>query len=136
MDTDIDTLQPSDGFLGTDEVAARLDISTSTVRRLIKRGQLDCIHDGGVWRIPAASVERYIETHVGAPITERPSLEDRLAGLPLLLTVAQVGDLIGMSEWNVRRLCREGHLHHVRFGGSIRIPLGVIVEYLSVGRAA
>lgn len=41
------------------EVAEHWQLSQNTVNRMIKRGELEAVRFGTVWRIPAASVAAY-----------------------------------------------------------------------------
>ena len=51
-------------FLSIDDVGQRLNVSRSTVYRLIRAGELDVIHIGAAIRISEESLESYIATHM------------------------------------------------------------------------
>lgn len=49
----------SEQWLTCKEVAEHWQLSQNTVNRMIKRGELEAVRFGTVWRIPAASVAAY-----------------------------------------------------------------------------
>jgi excisionase family DNA binding protein len=49
------------------EVAGQLRVSTMTVYRLIRRGDLPAVRVGRNYRVRAADLERYLETQVVDP---------------------------------------------------------------------
>ena len=48
------------------EAAARLGVSEKSIRRAIQRGKLKANHTFRVWLIPAAELERFINSFEGA----------------------------------------------------------------------
>lgn len=52
------------------------------------------------------------------------------APLPLALTVAEAGHLLGVSSDTIRRLIRSGKLPHARIGNSIRLRRVDVEAYL------
>lgn len=49
---------------------------------------------------------------------------------PLTLSVADAAEMLGTSEYGVRRLLAEKRLRCVRFGTTIRVPVSAIHEFL------
>ena len=47
-----------------------------------------------------------------------------------LFTVQEFAEHVRMHEESIRRLCREGTLKHIRVGQQIRIPSGVLRDYI------
>jgi excisionase family DNA binding protein len=54
------TAQPAD-FMSIREFAARMDWSTTTVRRRIADGTVPAVKIAGTWRVPAVALERALE---------------------------------------------------------------------------
>lgn len=50
-------------WLTTEEAAARLRVSTRTIRKWIERGELPAWKAGKDWRVAPADVQRYIDAH-------------------------------------------------------------------------
>jgi len=50
---------------------------------------------------------------------------------PLLLTIDEAGQALGLSRSSVRRLMNAGHLPSVKVGGCRRVPSVAIFEYVS-----
>jgi excisionase family DNA binding protein len=51
-------------YLTVDQAANRLQVSTETVRRMLRDGRLDGVRMGGTklgWRVAASKVERLLE---------------------------------------------------------------------------
>jgi excisionase family DNA binding protein len=51
---------PESRWLSTETVAAQLDCSGRTVRRLIQRGELDGVRVAGRWRVNHESLDEYL----------------------------------------------------------------------------
>ena len=49
-----------DEFMTAEEVAATLRVTTTTIRRLIKSGELTAVRVGGQWRISVIAFNEYI----------------------------------------------------------------------------
>ena len=47
-----------------------------------------------------------------------------------LFTVQEFAEHVRMHEESVRRLCRENKIRHIRIGAQIRIPSGVLRDYI------
>lgn len=59
---------------------------------------------------------------------------ETLNELPLVLTVPQVADLLGISEQTVRNEAREGRLPAVRAGRKWVIPRDRLIKWLYGGK--
>ena len=55
---------PDVALLRLDEVAERLSVSPSTVRRLIRRGDLKAVRIGRLLRVRPADLTTYIQAHI------------------------------------------------------------------------
>ena len=55
---------PDVALLRLDEVAERLSVSLSTVRRLIYRGDLKAVRIGRLLRVRPADLTTYIQAHI------------------------------------------------------------------------
>jgi excisionase family DNA binding protein len=55
------------------------------------------------------------------------------ASLDLLLTVAQVAELLGTTDRFPRRLIAERRIRFVRVGRHVRIPESALAEFLAAG---
>ena len=60
------TTPPDVALLTVEDVAQRLKVSPSTVRRLIRRGGLKTVRLGRLIRIRPADLNAYIERHIEA----------------------------------------------------------------------
>ena len=58
----------SDKWLTCKEVAARWRLSQNTVNRMIRRGELQAVRFGTVWRISERAVEAYERRQVVADV--------------------------------------------------------------------
>jgi excisionase family DNA binding protein len=69
-----------------------LSVSASTLQRRIRNGGLRVLVDGGVRRIPAAELERYVAEHMTA------------AGLPAAASAAPAGVVVpeGVKLWDLQ----------------------------------
>jgi excisionase family DNA binding protein len=57
----------SDRLLTAGEVADQLRVSTMTIYRLIRRGELPAVRVGRNYRVRASDLDRYLEGHVVDP---------------------------------------------------------------------
>lgn len=64
-------------LLRIEDVAARLKVSTRTVRRLIANKRLRAVRDGGIVRIPVASLVDYLARRL------EPAAEEELSAAPI-----------------------------------------------------
>jgi excisionase family DNA binding protein len=56
-----------DPLLTVNEVADQLRVSTMTIYRLIRRGELPAVQVGRNYRVRASAIERYLDAHVVDP---------------------------------------------------------------------
>ena len=114
-----------------------LGFSESTVRRRIDSGELPALVRGGNFRIPRGAVERAAATATAtanvAPASGVDWLGQRLASLPLLLSVEQVAELLGVPVHAVRDATRRGDIPVRRFGRRVRIPSVALYDWLRGG---
>lgn len=54
------------------------------------------------------------------------------ADLPLVLTVAQLAEILGIGRNKAYEIVRAGKIRSVRIGHTIRIPKDSLAEYLGV----
>lgn len=57
------------------------------------------------------------------PAEERP-------GAPLVLTVAEAAERVGVSDWLIYRLIRQGNFPHRRLGARIVIPVHALERWI------
>ncbi len=57
-------------------------------------------------------------------------MEKFLENYPAVLTVAQVAEILGCCEKNVRKLVENGELIAVRVGRLIKIPKDRLIDFL------
>lgn len=69
-------------LLRIEDVAARLKVSTRTVRRLIANRRLQAVRDGGIVRIPVASLLDYLARRLEPAAEEEESAAPTEAGRP------------------------------------------------------
>jgi excisionase family DNA binding protein len=55
-----------------------------------------------------------------------------IAEVPVLLTVAEVASTLRVEATTVYRYIRSGGLRGVRFGGSVRVPIDALREFVKV----
>jgi excisionase family DNA binding protein len=74
----------SDFMLRVPELAERLDVSEQSVYRLLSSGALPGIRVGGVWRVPAEVLDRWINEQLSdtrglppAPPSTEPRAQER-----------------------------------------------------------
>lgn len=106
-----------DRFLTPEEAAEALRVSETVVLRLLKEGVLPGRRVAGRWwRISERGLHEWLSSRRTAP--------------PDLLTPAQVGDLLDLSEQAVRHRVRRGEIPGVVIGKRLYIPKKELVEQL------
>lgn len=50
-------------YLTPDEIAEELQLSTMTIYRIIKRGEMDAVRVGKSYRVPVSSFKRYLNNN-------------------------------------------------------------------------
>lgn len=109
-----------DRFLTPEEAAQALQVSKAVVLRLLKEGVLPGRRVAGRWwRISERGLHDWLSRR-DAP--------------PDLLTPAQVGDLLDLSEQAVRHRIRRGEIPGVVIGKRLFVPKAELVQ--SLERAA
>lgn len=68
--TQENTMDRDGNYLTPDEIAEELKLSTMTVYRIIKRGDMDAVRVGKSYRVPISAFTRYLNNN-------RVSMEDR-----------------------------------------------------------
>lgn len=106
-----------DRFLTPEQAAEALQVSTHVVLRLLKEGVLPGKRVAGRWwRISERGLHEW--------------LSSRRTTAPDLLTPAQVGDLLDLSEQAVRHRVRRGEIPGVVIGKRLYIPKRELAEQL------
>jgi excisionase family DNA binding protein len=62
-----DRIEVSEKFHGVDAVAEALDVTPTTIRRLIARGELQAVRVGRVLRVSQSSFNAFVKRGRGAP---------------------------------------------------------------------
>lgn len=128
---------PSEGMgdltISVNEAAARLGCSAATVRRRIDIGEIAAFPRGGAWRVLVSSLGlTATPTDADAAPHDRvavPSLVDRLAGRPWLLSPEDVADVIGWPEEQVRYYMRRRQLPARKVGAKWVCPQDAFVAW-------
>jgi len=110
------------------EAAAILGCSPDAVRRRIRAGEIDTFAERGAWRVIAA--EALVDG--GASEAQRgaaPSLADRLADRPWLLSPEDVAAVIGWPEDQVRYYLRRGQLPGRKVGARWVCPQDALIDW-------
>lgn len=106
-----------DRFLTPEEAAEALKVSPNVVTRLLKEGVLPGKRVAGRWwRISERGLHEW--------------LSSRRNPAPDLLTPAQVGDLLDLSEQAIRHRIRRGEIPGVAIGRRLFIPKAELVTQL------
>lgn len=106
-----------DRFLTPEEAAEALQVSKAVVMRLLKEGVMPGRRVGGRWwRISERGLHEW--------------LSSRRNPAPDLLTPAQVGDLLDLSEQAVRHRVRRGEIPGVVINKRLYIPKAELVTQL------
>jgi excisionase family DNA binding protein len=50
---------------------------------------------------------------------------------PLVYTIPEVAERLGVSDWMIRKLVADGKLGHVRVGHLIRIPADTLAQFVA-----
>lgn len=145
-------------MLTVDQAAARLGVSRATVFAMIRRGELGAVPSERTRAVPLAAVETHaagigrtggndprrsappaplplealeaIRSEVAALRSEVAALRQERAELPMLLTVEQTADLLGISTTMVRNEVRSGGLPSVLLGRARRIRRSDLERYV------
>jgi hypothetical protein len=62
---------------------------------------------------------------VGGPQDQQSSTRDRVGRRPRLLDLKDAANYLGVSDWTVRKLMAQGHVHPVRLPGVCRLLFDV-----------
>lgn len=112
------------------EAAAILGCSHDAVRRRIQSGELDAFAQRGTWRVLASSVHEPI---AAVPQQRRrgslPTLADRLAGRPWLLSPEDIAAIVGWPEDQVRYYLRRGELPGRKVGARWVCPQDALAAW-------
>ena len=125
--------------ISVNEAAALLGCSAAAVRRRIDGGEIEAFPHGGAWRVIVSSLHlTEAPSAADAGLSDRgmvPSLVDRLAGRPWLLSPEDVAEVIGWPEEQVRYYMRRRQLPARKLGAKWVCPQDVFVAWCAEAAA-
>lgn len=153
MATDPTVFDP-DEWMSTDEAAAAVNLSASTLRRRMERNEIPhVVRPGGAYRVPRTWVDAEVEAQrAGVRAAATPSfasagldldeLARRLVGiddwsdLPPFLDLPRAAAILGVDVRRLRRSADEGTIPAAKFGARYKVPSVALIDLLCRTAAA
>jgi excisionase family DNA binding protein len=143
-----------DEWMSTDEAAAAVNLSASTLRRRMEKDEIPhTVRPGGAYRVPRTWVDAEVAAQradLGTASAPSPpslalnvdELARRLVGiedwseLPPLLDLPRAAKLLGVDVRRLRQSADEGTIPAVRFGARYKVPSVAVIDLLCRTAAA
>jgi excisionase family DNA binding protein len=87
--------------LTVDEVALSLNVERKTVYGMLKRGELEGVRAGRLWRVPIAGFQNYLK--VKSAMDDEPLSADDLAAITQGIEAIRRGDFITLEQYRSER---------------------------------
>lgn len=84
--------------LTVEQVARRLQVETSSVHNLIKRGELRALKIGRAWRVPLEALDDYLKGGKNAAYDDEPLSAEEIADVQASLDAMKRGKYITLEE--------------------------------------